>query len=887
MVKVGNTGQLKRRSAMMEKTMRRKSDLAARAEDILRKKVPWPDDSEVLELAKGLKKEKAFGYARKLLAMARESFGQDVDSQLKLKFAQEHALCTYKDPDLPVSDRLDRALRILDGADALKETKNQETLGLAGAIFKRKWEAGGRKIHLERAFYYYLRGYQQGPAGDLGYTGINAAYVLDQLAGLEAAQAQSAGMTSEAADERRTRAKDIREHLGVVLPGLAEQDDALGRNYWLLSTIAEAFFGLPDYDKAGQWLKKAAALPDVPQWELESTARQLASLARLQSQNDLQKVEAGAWIVLEEFLGTRMQGVRTAFLGKVGLGLSGGGFRASLFHIGVLAKLAELDMLRHVEVVSCVSGGSIIGAHYYLKVRELFKRKGDAEINRDDYVKLVQETCREFLAGVQTNIRTRVAAEFLTNLKMIFLPDYSRTMRAGELYEEKIYARVKDGEETRPRWLNDLFIQPVDEGERFAPKYDNWRRKAKVPILILNATALNTGHNWQFTASWMGEPPSAIDTAVDANYRLRRMYYGDAPAPYNRIRLGHAVAASACVPGLFEPIVLPNLYARNAEPQDSVEEITVRLVDGGVHDNQGIMSLLDQDCNAVMVSDASGQMSDEDNPSKGVVGVPLRSNSILMARVREAEYRELEARRQSGVLRNLMFIYLKKDLAVKPVDWIGCEDPSDFDQDRRSINGKDETDYGILKAVQERLAAIRTDLDSFCDTEAFALMTSGYRMAEHEIQKQFADFPLSTDDPPQWEFLAVEESMKYPPKSERLLKLLNVCSQQAFKIWRLSTPLKITGWVLGILALIFLLWACWKWDSVALITLGTIGTAVAAMIAGAFVGKTVMRVVRYRDTLAEIAFGVAMSLVGWILARIHLHIFDKWYLRAGRVKKEG
>ena len=870
---------------MTEKTMRQKSDLAVQAEDILRKKVPRPNDHEILKLTKGLKKEKAFGYARKLLALARESFGQETDAQLRLKFAQEHALCTYKDPDLPVSDRLDRALRILDGADALTETKNQETLGLAGAIFKRKWEVGGRKIHLERSLYYYLRGYQQGPAGDLGYTGINAAYVLDQLAGLEAGQAQSAGMTSEAADERRAEAGNIRENLTAVLPGLADQDDGLNRNYWFLITIAEAFFGLPDYAKAGEWLQMAAALPDIPEWELESTARQLASLARLQSQNDLQQVETGAWKVLEEFLGDRVQGVRTAFLGKVGLALSGGGFRASLFHIGVLAKLAELDMLRHVEVVSCVSGGSIIGAHYYLKVRELFKHKRDAEIDRNDYVKLVQETCREFLAGVQTNIRTRVAAEFLTNLRMIFLPDYSRTMRAGELYEEKIYAEVKDGEETRPRWLNDLYIQPVDEGDRFAPKYDNWRRKAKVPILILNTTALNTGHNWQFTASWMGEPPSSIDTAIDANYRLRRMYYGDAPAPYNRIRLGHAVPASACVPGLFEPIVLPNLYTRKADPQESVEAIAVRLVDGGVHDNQGIMSLLEQDCNAVMVSDASGQMSDEDNPSKGVVGVPLRSNSILMARVREAEYRELEARRQSGVLRNMMFIHLKKDLAVKPVDWIGCQDPSEFGGVSRFADGQDKTSYGILKTVQERLAAIRTDLDSFCDTEAFALMTSGYRMAEYEIQKQFADFPLSTDDPPPWEFLAVEESMKEPLKSEHLLKLLKVGGQQAFKIWRLCKPLKVIALGLAILALVLLLWACWKWSSVALITLGTIGSSVAVLIAGGIFGKTVMRVVRYRDTLTEIAIGVGMSLFGWILARIHLHVFDRWYLRAGRVEK--
>jgi len=194
-----------------------------------------------------------------------------------------------------------------------------------------------------------------------------------------------------------------------------------------------------------------------------------------------------------------------------------------------------------------------------------------------------------------------VAAELVTNLKMIFLPNYSRTMRVGELYEEKIYAEVKDGEETRPRWLNDLFIEPRGEDKQFTPKYDNWRRSAKVPILILNATSLNTGHNWQFTASWMGEPPSGIDTAIDANYRLRRMYYEDAPVPYDKIRLGHAVAASACVPGLFEPIVLPKLYEREAGPDAEKQAIAVRLVDGGVHDNQGIMSLLEQDCNAVLV----------------------------------------------------------------------------------------------------------------------------------------------------------------------------------------------------------------------------------------------------------------------------------------------
>src|ERR1700756_3134299 len=70
---------------------------------------------------------------------------------------------------------------------------------------------------------------------------------------------------------------------------------------------------------------------------------------------------------------------------------SGGGFRASLFHIGVLARLAELDVLRHVEVLSCVSGGSIIGAHYYLEVRRLLRKTPEKDIDRDTYITLVQE----------------------------------------------------------------------------------------------------------------------------------------------------------------------------------------------------------------------------------------------------------------------------------------------------------------------------------------------------------------------------------------------------------------------------------------------------------------------------------------------------------------
>ena len=47
---------------------------------------------------------------------------------------------------------------------------------------------------------------------------------------------------------------------------------------------------------------------------------------------------------------------------KVGLALSGGGFRASAFHRGVLKRLEELEIVPQLERVSTVAGCSITGA---------------------------------------------------------------------------------------------------------------------------------------------------------------------------------------------------------------------------------------------------------------------------------------------------------------------------------------------------------------------------------------------------------------------------------------------------------------------------------------------------------------------------------------------
>jgi predicted acylesterase/phospholipase RssA len=825
---------------------------------------------EMTSLAGVLKSQRSFGYARRLFGRARMNEQVAAQPDLRLKLAQEEAQCTYQDPDQPASARYDRALEILAEVEDLDATRNQQTLGLSGAIYKRKWEADGQVENLYRAAAYYRRGHQEGVASDYGYTSINAAFILDLLAHQEQMASQQSGSSSEYVTARRAEADSIRREVIETLNKLATPGSKLQKEWWFLATIAEAHFGVGEYSEALRLLNKANALDGVPEWQKQSTTRQLAHLARLQSTGS--DADSSAIQTLKTFLGGNDAAVQSIFAGKAGLALSGGGFRASLFHIGVLAKLAELDMLRNIEVISCVSGGSIIGAHYYLEVRQLLQTKSDAEITRQDYIDLVKRIERDFVVGVQRNIRTRVAAELTTNLKMLFSRTYSRTERAGELYEKELYSKINDGGAHKPRLMRNLFIQPLGE-QGFSPKLDNWRRRAKVPILILNATSLNTGHNWQFTASWMGEPPAGIDTEIDGNDRLRRMYYHQAPSELQDVRLGYAVAASACVPGVFEPIVLDGLYP----------ERTVRLVDGGVHDNQGIEGLLDQECTVVLVSDASGQMGSENDPSSGFLGVPLRSNTIFQARLREAQYHELAARRRSALLRGLMFIHLKKDLNVEPINWNGCEEPSEPAVGTSEKQDPTMTTYKVRKDVERCLAGIRTDLDSFCDVEANALMTSGYRMTEREFPASIQGFPMMTSNV-DWKFLEFEKHMQIPEKAQRYMSILTVAKNSALRIWLLLPPLRATaiGLVIGLLGVLSLY--AWIDRKTALpITIGMIGSAVVFAGMGRIVGPSVMRLISYRKTLMHVLFGVVMCCFGFALARVHLHVFDRWFQKFGRM----
>src|SRR2546426_528651 len=95
-------------------------------------------------------------------------------------------------------------------------------------------------------------------------------------------------------------------------------------------------------------------------------------------------------------------------------------------------------------MLSTVSGGSIVGAHYYLALRQQLRIKTEAELTRDEYVLLVREVVNQFCIGVRKNLRARVLSSLWANVKMLFTTTYGRSNRMGELYEKYLYAQVKD-----------------------------------------------------------------------------------------------------------------------------------------------------------------------------------------------------------------------------------------------------------------------------------------------------------------------------------------------------------------------------------------------------------------------------------------------------------
>jgi hypothetical protein len=215
-------------------------------------------------------------------------------------------------------------------------------------------------------------------------------------------------------------------------------------------------------------------------------------------------------------------------------------------------------------------------------------------------------------------------------------------------------------------------------------------------------------------------------------------------------------------------------------------------VDGGVHDNQGIGGLLEQDCRTILVSDASGQMPDESRPKSRTVPVLSRTMSMLQARVRVAQHKDLSTREESGLLRTSMFIHLKRDLVAKPEGWIrsdGSREPAAGAAAAAPGDDRTPTSYGVSRTLQRLLAEIRTDLDSFTEVEAFALMTDGFLQTKAFLPPDLAAYGApAAPRPVAWEFLRIQPLMDggqdRPNARWELRRQLAVAKCLACKYWR-------------------------------------------------------------------------------------------------------
>lgn len=214
---------------------------------------------------------------------------------------------------------------------------------------------------------------------------------------------------------------------------------------------------------------------------------------------------------------------------KLGLALAGGGFRASLFHAGVLRRLAELDVLRHVQVLSTVSGGSITGALYALRLKKWLEAdQYGPRLSRDEYVALAKEVEEILCDGIGRNLRTRLFLNPLTTLRVLLTHD-SMGRAMARLYERHLFheavLRPAGGGRRKVSWLRrgreravvrqalelgNLRVRPHGAEVRHGIDAYNEAEVARpggsvLTQWIVNATSLNSGGRFFFSAVELGD----------------------------------------------------------------------------------------------------------------------------------------------------------------------------------------------------------------------------------------------------------------------------------------------------------------------------------------------------------------------------------------------
>src|SRR5262245_3768177 len=121
---------------------------------------------------------------------------------------------------------------------------------------------------------------------------------------------------------------------------------------------------------------------------------------------------------------------------KIGLAFSGGGFRATLYHLGLVRFLCDAGILSQVTHITSVSGGSIFAAHLVLN----WGRYNGSASEFD-------AAAKELLTFVRLDVRNRIVRRYglgfaLRGPRRLLGLSNRRLTRTGlleSLYEKYLY----------------------------------------------------------------------------------------------------------------------------------------------------------------------------------------------------------------------------------------------------------------------------------------------------------------------------------------------------------------------------------------------------------------------------------------------------------------
>lgn len=225
---------------------------------------------------------------------------------------------------------------------------------------------------------------------------------------------------------------------------------------------------------------------------------------------------------------------------KIGLALSGGGYRAAAFHLGTLKALHQIGVLEHTDVISSVSGGSIVAASYMLH------DKSFDDFEKSFKKKLHYGVLHLLLAELAVIGTILIIAGSYSTILMLLLLLAVVSLTNYIIPSSKLIALQYDWRFFKGKKIKDL------------PKH---------PIFAINAT--DTEYALPFTF--------LRDRVLHSKYHTN-----DGRLVFNtsKISVAKAVMASSCIP-LFSPVCIGKKY------QNSALGKKIYLMDGGLYDNQG------------------------------------------------------------------------------------------------------------------------------------------------------------------------------------------------------------------------------------------------------------------------------------------------------------